>query len=58
MVFLVAPVPLSSEMESLLRRRKYALLHIKFRRRLIARQAQQDILSIIRKIDWVKRLLC
>lgn len=37
MVYLVFdPVPLSSEMEGLLRRRKFALLHLRFRRRLLA----------------------
>ena len=36
MVYLVDPVPLSSEMEGLLRRRKYALLHLRFRQRLLA----------------------
>ena len=36
MVYLVDPAPLPSEMEGLLRRRKYALLHLRFRRRLLA----------------------
>ena len=37
MVYLVDSLPLSSEMEGgLLRRRKYALLHLRFRRRLLA----------------------
>ena len=45
MVYLADPVPppppvqSSSEMEGLLRRRKYAaLLHLRFRRRLLARE--------------------